>query len=239
MIELSKGINGLVNNGGKIHIVASPRLTEEDVNAIEYGFELKDKVIEKSLMRELNLPKNKFEEERLNYLANLIADGILDIKIAFLEELNEVAMFHIKTGLMHDAEGNTIAFTGSMNESAIAFSHNYESVDVYKSWSEDGKALSETEIRRIELKQLEFLNIWDNCQPKIKVQSFLLVKEEIIKKYLRSKIYNYCRYQDSEEANNFSWKKRDESDSHQLLQKTPFVPSDINIRDYQANAVKR
>lgn len=36
LIELSKGITHLVKNGGKIQVVASPRLSEEDIAAVEH-----------------------------------------------------------------------------------------------------------------------------------------------------------------------------------------------------------
>ena len=40
-------------------------------------------------------------------------------------------MYHEKMGLMTDADGNVIAFSGSMNESGNAFSMNYEAFDVF------------------------------------------------------------------------------------------------------------
>ena len=131
LIEISKGISGLIKNGGKIQLVASPKLSEEDIEAIEKGFEKRKEIIECCIERSFEQPKNIYEERRLNLLANLIANGQLDIKIAFLEEENSVGMFHEKMGLMTDTENNMIAFTGSMNESKNAFSHNYESIDVF------------------------------------------------------------------------------------------------------------
>ena len=59
---ISRGIDGLIKNGGKIQIVASPRLTEEDYIEIQKGYELR-KVIENSLSRELKDPEN--EEEKI------------------------------------------------------------------------------------------------------------------------------------------------------------------------------
>lgn len=64
----------------------------------------------------------------MNLLSNLIAAGRLEIKIAFLEDDNMIGMFHEKLGLMYDAEDNIIAFSGSMNESANAFTKNYEAI---------------------------------------------------------------------------------------------------------------
>lgn len=134
LVMLANGIEGLIKNGGRIEIVASPRLSKEDVDEISRGYELR-KVIEQALLRELDaLP---VECETLSYVASLVATGKLDIKIAFLSSHKEIAMYHEKMGLMTDGDGNVIAFSGSMNESENAFSMNYEAFDVFCSWTED------------------------------------------------------------------------------------------------------
>ena len=137
LLSLTAGICGLVENGGSIQMIASPRLLPEDIEAINDGIRRRDEVIKEALLRELREPKGKFEGARLNLLSNLIAAGRLDIKIAFLEDDNTVGMFHEKLGLMYDSNGNIIAFSGSMNESANAFTSNYEAIDVFASWTQD------------------------------------------------------------------------------------------------------
>ena len=92
LIELTKGICGLIKNGGKIRLIASPRLSEEDIEAINNGLKKRETVIEEALLRTLESHLGDFQEERLNLLSNLIAYGKLEIKIAFLESLNEYAM---------------------------------------------------------------------------------------------------------------------------------------------------
>ena len=89
LVEISKGILGLVKNGGKIQLIVSPYLSEEDITAIRSGYERRNDIINKAIEREMRQPENKFQEERLNLLANLIADEILDIKIVVTE--NEYA----------------------------------------------------------------------------------------------------------------------------------------------------
>ena len=39
LIELSKGISGLIRNGGKIKFIVSPLLSEEDILAIQKGYD--------------------------------------------------------------------------------------------------------------------------------------------------------------------------------------------------------
>ncbi|MDO4422458.1 MAG: hypothetical protein Q4C15_10535 [Eubacteriales bacterium] len=88
------GICGLVKNGGKIQLIASPRLTSEDISAINDGLKRRDDVIKEALLRELKDPVGQYEIDRLNLLSNLIAADVLDIKIAVLESDNEIGMFH-------------------------------------------------------------------------------------------------------------------------------------------------
>ena len=137
LVEMSAGICGLVKNGGKIQLIASPHLSANDIEAINNGLKRRDDVIEEALIRQLSEPIGAEETARLNLLSNLIAAGVLEIKIAFLETDNTVGMFHEKMGLMYDNDQNIIAFSGSMNESFNAFRQNYEAVDVFTSWTSD------------------------------------------------------------------------------------------------------
>lgn len=175
LISLTAGISGLIENGGTIQLIASPKLTPEDIDAINDGLKRRDEVITEVLLRELREPKGKFEEARLNLLSNLIAAGRLEIKIAFLEDENTIGMFHEKLGLMYDAEGNIVAFSGSMNESANAFTNNYEAIDVFASWTQDEE--------RVYAKQSAFTAMWEDYEPSIKVMSFPDISEEIIHRY--------------------------------------------------------
>ena len=105
LCELSKGLAGLVRNGGTIQIVASPHLSDEDIAAIQKGYEARDKIIESALLRQLpDVVDDYFQSERLNLLANLIADGILDIRIAYTEDANGVGMYHEKMGIIEDSD---------------------------------------------------------------------------------------------------------------------------------------
>jgi len=175
LIQMSKGIVGLVKNGGKIRLVASPRLSDDDVLAIEKGYELRNSIIERALIRELHDVSTYDEQERLNLLANLIADGILDIKVAFIKNKNNIGMFHEKMGIIEDRIGNKVAFAGSMNETVTGLMINYESIDVFCSWTEDSE--------RVSAKETVFSAIWNNIEPNIEIVDFPNVKKEIIEKY--------------------------------------------------------
>lgn len=188
LVQITKGILGLIKNGGTIDLVASPYLSKEDEEAIRVGYENRTKIIENALNRSLQEDiKNPFSQERLNLLACLIEKGILNIKIAFTENEKEktIGMYHEKLGLMEDASGNKIAFSGSMNESYNAMVNNYETVDVFCSWK------SESEKTRVLQKEEAFSKIWGNYDSKLKVMSFPSIEKSILEKYKRHSNINF------------------------------------------------
>jgi superfamily II DNA or RNA helicase len=179
LTEISKGITGLVKNGGTIQLVASPYLSEEDVEAIKKGYEMRESIIKRAIIREMKDATNEFEEARLNLLANLISDGVLDIKIAFIEDEKKIGMYHEKMGIITDNEGNVVAFSGSNNESATAMFSNYETIDVFCSWKGEND--------RIAAKENAFTSIWNNIEPNLRIVDFPELKDEIIERYKRAK----------------------------------------------------
>lgn len=178
LIEISKGIGAMAANGGHIQIVASPYLSESDVAAINQGYAERERIIEDALLRSLSLEhRDYYSMQRLNLLAALIADGILDIRIAYTDSKNSIGMYHEKMGLIEDVEGNVIAFSGSMNESLTAMAVNYETIDVFCNWRGDSDS------ERVALKQNAFYSIWNDNEPNIVVREFPSIPEAIIKRY--------------------------------------------------------
>ena len=163
LIELSKGLSGIVKNGGKIQFIVSPYLSKEDVEAINKGYE-KKKIIEDAMLREYKEPENYFQEERLNLLAHLIEEGHLEIKVAFTPPNKSTGMYHEKVGIVEDSEGNKIVFTGSLNETINAFYNNYESIVVFTSWEESKQYAEEM--------QQDFDMLWNNDDENLEIIEF-------------------------------------------------------------------
>ena len=230
LIEISDGISGLVKNGGTIELVASPKLSADDISAIEKGIKLRDEVIKEKLLEAITVPQGDFEERRLNYLINLIAAGILEIKIAVLEDSNHIGMYHEKVGLMYDEEGNIIAFSGSMNESVTAFMHNCESIDVFKSWEGGSDA------RRVMNKQLSFKAIWENYEPRMTVMEFPTAAREKLFEYRKS---NTINHEDVEIEQQIIDEKGNSVDFaiDEMTKDEPGIPKWVKIREYQEEAI--
>lgn len=230
LAEISKGIAAMAKNGGKIQIVASPYLSEEDIEAIKSGYESRSEVIEKALLRGLSSEEEDYYTMgRLNLLANLIADNVLDIRIAFTEDQSGIGMYHEKMGLIEDSDGNVVAFSGSMNESATAMSINYETIDVYRSW------FDENELDRVKGKQNAFHAIWNNSEPNIRVLEFPSISQAIIDKYKRAAPdYNIDKTQF---ANNPKSLTRISPLDVPTSPVGARVPSDIELHQYQKDAI--
>lgn len=224
LAEIAIGIQEIARKDGKIRIVASPHLSEEDITAIKRGYEKRDEIIKRNILKNLQTPKNEFEKAHLNLLANLIADNILDIKIAFTEKETSFGMYHEKMGIISDDSGNSVAFSGSLNETLNALSFNYETIDVFCSWKTE-------DAERVNDKKEAFERIWNDIESNIKIISFPELSSELINKYKVNKV----DYQ-KPEAEIINAQKIDEN----IFKKSPnhpVVPAGKEPRDYQQKAI--
>jgi superfamily II DNA or RNA helicase len=221
--QIADGIAALANNGGKVQIVASPYLSDEDVEAIKPGYEWR-KVVRQAVLRDMQEAKNDFEAKRLNLLANLIADDILDVKIAFTESGSRMGMYHEKMGIISDGGGNAVAFSGSMNESITALRDNYEVIDVWCSWK------SEEQKNKVDAKITAFTSIWNDTEPNIRIVDFPELKQEILDKYKRAPVASYEQEAVEEQDHLTS----DESGASNV----PEMPSGVSLHDYQNEAIE-
>lgn len=217
LIELTKGIAGIVKNGGKIQFIVSPYLSEEDVEAIQKGYE-KKKIIEQALLREYKEPENYFQEERLNLLSHLIENGNLEIKVAFTPPNKSNGMYHEKVGIVTDAEGNKIVFTGSLNETINAFYNNYESIVVFTSWEESRQYAEEM--------QNDFDTLWNNEDTDLEIIEFPEVVKEKIKLNQKPKI-------------NYDIDEEEMVEESPVQKGVPRMPPGFDLRDYQKDAIEK
>lgn len=232
LVEISKGIAEMASEGGKIQIVASPYLSDEDIEAIKKGYDDRNQIIEKALLAQIaEEPTDYYSMERLNLLASLIADGVMDIQIAYTEDQRGIGMYHEKMGIIEDAVGDKIAFSGSNNESATAMSINYETMDVFRSWGDP------SEIERVRLKENAFYSIWHDTEPNIKVLEFPNITDALIEKY-RRRSPNFNIDKDQFARRILTYATRLSEMSREI--EGPIgarVPADIELREYQKEAI--
>lgn len=218
LAAISVGIYELYENGGKIQLIASPRLSPEDIEAINDGYQQREEIIKGALKRQLEDCTDFCQQNRLNLLATLIAKGILDIRIAVTIGKKGIGMYHEKMGLIEDIEGNIVAFSGSMNETDTALHDNYEAIDVFCSWiSSDNK--------RVERKNQAFTKMWDGLDENICVMKFPEIEREFIEKYQMGDIDANALRED--------WAVDHIKPTFGLVK-----PEWLNLYDYQQEAIK-
>lgn len=219
LIELSKGLAGLVRNGGKVKFIVSPLLSEEDILAIQAGYDARS-VVTDALLREFREPSDNSAKERLGWLSRLISVGVLEIKVAFTPPSKTTGMYHEKIGLVCDKEGNRLAFTGSMNETINAFHNNYESIVVFNS------LIPEDQQRVADLMD-DFNSLWAGKESNIEVLEF----PQVVRKRLIS-------YESNVRPNAvLSIEQEDQVEVSPPIAGIPRIPSGVKLHEYQIDAI--
>jgi superfamily II DNA or RNA helicase len=175
VIHLLDGLEGLVSNNGKIKIICSPQLSEEDIEAIQLGQKNKDEVVSGNFYSTLVIGMRQVSNDKSKLLIYLIENGILEFKLALSETYG---IYHDKLGIVEDLDGNKVCFVGSLNETLQAYTKNYEKVRLFYSWK------NEDDLERINEEEEYFDRLWDDRVDFLKVQK---LSPEIVQKVVRLK----------------------------------------------------
>jgi len=177
----ANGISGLIDNDGEMRLLASPRLNEEDKKALqgEINENERSEIVADTLNRELDPDQfsSYLQRDRLLVIAWMVREGYLDIKIATLKDdevMNPFSHYHEKLGVLEDKNNDKIAFSGSINETELAWTDNYESFDVFREWID-------AEQPRVEDKQTAFNRLWKGEDPRVGVDPLPDVIEDQFK----------------------------------------------------------
>ncbi len=147
------GVARLIQNGGHMRLLVGADLSEQDVEAIQHGHDLKERISQRLLER-FHDPQDALLRERLAILAWMVAEGTLEIKVVLPRDENGLPLpapqsedyYHAKMGIFTDAEGNQVGFSGSVNESETAWRKNYEQFSVFFSWDNTAPYLEQHKI---------------------------------------------------------------------------------------------
>lgn len=218
LLEASTGLYSMARRGNaRIELICSPQLTEEDIRAINTGYKNRDEVFLTALNRGFIEPVGYYEEERLNLLANLIATGVLDIKLAFLQDENGISIYHEKIAIYIDENGDRIAISGSNNESGNAMNGNFESFYVFTSWG--------NEYRQTRIAEDDFDRMWEDRTDKIHVIPFPKVMLDKLRSYQKGPV--------GDDVDRIQY---DFSEIEKPLSRFA-IPEHIELRYYQKSAI--
>jgi superfamily II DNA or RNA helicase len=211
----SDGMVEFAQNGGHARWVTSPILSKRDWDALQVGDEARtNSIIREALQKSVEDLAKALRDNTLSVLAWMVADNIIDFRIALPRNKLDQGDFHDKFGIFTDKEGNQISFNGSYNDS-IQGTRNYESIKVFSSWQEPFKDLVSSDVLRFE-------KLWNNEDPNVQVFSLPdSIRKNIIR--LRENQRPYLL---------------PEHDPFSINIKPPSIPIWLTLRDYQKDALK-
>lgn len=150
----AQGIEGLIQNHGKMYLLISPKLSQSDYEVIRAYGRIPD---DAEIFQELHLDGKVSDNVRA--LAWMLAQNLLEIRFVVGTKTPE-SLFHQKVGVITDKRGDQLSFSGSINESAQGWLNNIEEFKVFCSWKAG-------QIEYINSDFDKFLSYWKNERPQI------------------------------------------------------------------------
>lgn len=145
----ARGIGDLIRKNGKMKLICNVYLSREDHDILKKAQENPIKFLEESdIGEDLDCIEDEIEYDHIEALGWMLANGYLEIKIAFPQ--NNIGVYHPKVGVFFDEEGNYISFSGSENESFTAMIFNVEEFKVFRSWEGWSQDLAFTDLQKFE-----------------------------------------------------------------------------------------
>ena len=220
----SKGIAGFIRNHGVMRLIACPRLDEEDAKVLELVNSNPETFFDSKYQNIFSDLEDALQEQHISALGWMVANGYLEIKLAVVtehgkfctgKEIEHSGIFHQKVGILSDAEGNKISFSGSINETASGWLYNVEEFKVFSSWNEEKKYLEKDEKK--------FFEFWSNKRKNVKTYNLPdSVKKQLIEK-----------------SKSFSIERTVIKSYRKYYEKKNIFDNSLSLFFYQKNAVKK
>lgn len=215
------GLSRFVGNGGAMRLVASPHLSQSDLDSIVAGYKRRESALDHTITSELTAELPDPVAERLGLLGWLIERGQLEIKLAAMRQSDgTVGIYHEKMGIFGDEGGNTVAFLGSANESKGGMRSNFESLVIFRSWVK-------AEAADAEGVAADFEALWKDRTPSLRVFGFPEAAREAL---IRLAAEVPPREHDPAAP-------EDEDEVESSVPRRLVIPAEVKLRSYQEKAV--
>lgn len=174
----AQGIAGLIQKRGNMRLIASPNLSPEDAKIIAASLNAEESFFEGKLLSELEQVQTEFERDHIQALGWMLANGYLEMRLAYGvgedSVQTEKKLFHQKIGILTDLDGNTLSFSGSINESASGWLDNIEEFKVFRAWQPGQEEFYQADKTRFEA-------FWSGARKNVRVVDIpQAVKERLI-----------------------------------------------------------
>lgn len=152
-----------------VRLLVNEELTRDDVDAILHAHGAE--ALAEKLAARLVEPRDALERERLALLGLLVKRGLLEARVGVMRSGRGI--LHAKFGVITDAAGDALVFSGSGNESAHGLIANYEELEVTRSWDD---------AERYEYFRSRFEQLWAGSNSQVDVISLpAAVRDRLIR----------------------------------------------------------
>jgi hypothetical protein len=172
ILILSLGLQNFIQHEGKIRLITGHRYRSAELNILTKMFGKKNKIQSDSINGNLN--GISIHDSKLEVLQQLIQKDKIQIKVAIPNSEIVDGSFSERIGIFKDESGDMVAYTGTSNETFNLDNRNFESVDVFTSWSDPS---------RVEIKKTDFENLWNNDTKYVQVHDFVYANQKNLLKY--------------------------------------------------------
>lgn len=158
-----------------VRLLVNEELTRDDVDAMLHAHGAE--ALAERLAARLVEPRDALETERLALLGLLVKRGLLEVRVGVMRSGRGI--LHAKFGVITDASGDALVFSGSGNESAHGLIANYEELEVTQSWEDP---------ERYEYFRNRFEELWAGNNPQVDVISLPAA--------VRDRLIRYAQHED-------------------------------------------
>lgn len=130
------GMSDFASRGGRMRLITSPILSNDDTDAIICANEQDASSYERleaALLNGIDALQAEMQKDIFNAFSWMLHDGIIELKFAIpCKKLND-GDFHAKFGIFYSGD-EALSYSGSINDSKHGF-QNFETIMVFKTWA--------------------------------------------------------------------------------------------------------
>ena len=172
LIAAAAGTAGLIRNGGRIRLICDHTVRPDTLQALHDGQIQAETALLHTHNREdlLLIQQDDLSRDHLELATWLVANDVMEVKVA----IREPTIFHGKYGIVEDAEGNKVSFSGSLNETLSGWTTNWETTHVFN---------DRDTLIHLQADEEDFQALWNNQATGVRVISLpKLYRDYIIEK---------------------------------------------------------
>lgn len=171
LVTWSQSLSNLIEReSAEVKLLVSPELQDRDIEALKRALddEERSKLYAQVASRFMDHTLGAMDQDErarwcVDLLTWMIVNERLELRFAFPESTGQRALFHEKIGIFDFPTGETVAFTGSANETTSGYHENYETIDVYRSWVNSDRSRAHTKVEQFE-------EAWDGTASGLKTE---------------------------------------------------------------------